>query len=153
MARRGPEVGWNGVVLHRELQTQGVMGGYQQVQRAVQPLRTTRRWEARATVRFETGPGKQAQVDFGQLRVWIADVAIPVHLFVFTLGFSRRTIAYAYRNERLDALLDGHERALRHFGGVPLHCLYDNPRTITLGREAHRVRALNACGLPMMRYS
>ena len=30
----------------------------------------------------------------------------------------------------------GHERALRHFGGVPLSCLYDNPRTITLGRAA-----------------
>ena len=33
----------------------------------------------------------------------------------------------------------GHERALRHFGGVPLSCLYDNPRTITLGRSAGQV--------------
>ena len=102
-------------------------------------MRTTRRWAARATVRFETAPGEQAQVDFGQLRVWIADVETPVHFFVFTLGFSRRAVAYAYRNERLDTLLDGHERALRHFGGVPLSCLYDNPRTITLGRSAGQV--------------
>jgi transposase len=139
LARRGPEVGWNGIVLLRELRTQGFTGGYQQVQRALQPLRTTRRWAARATVRFETGPGEQAQVDFGQLQVWIGDVATPVHFFVFTLGFSRRAVAYAYRNERLDTLLDGHERALRHFGGVPLSCLYDNPRTITLGRSAGQV--------------
>jgi transposase len=90
-------------------------------------------------MRFETGPGEQAQVDFGQVRVWIADVATPVHFFVFTLGFSRRAGAYAYRNERLDTLLDGHERALRYFGGVPLSCLYDNPRTITLGRSAGQV--------------
>ena len=139
LARRGPEVGWNGMVLHRELRTQGFTGGYQQVQRALQPVRTTRRWAARATVRFETAPGEQAQVDFGQLRVWIADVETPVHFFVFTLGFSRRAVAYAYRNERLDTLLDGHERALRHVGGVPLSCLYDNPRTITLGRSAGQV--------------
>ena len=139
LQRRGPEVGWNGTVLLRELRTQGFTGGYQQVQRALQPLRTTRRWAARATVRFETGPGEQAQIDFGQLLVWIADVATPVHFFVFTLGFSRRAVAYAYRNERLDTLLDGHERALRHFGGVPLTCLYDNPRTITLGRSAGQV--------------
>jgi transposase len=139
LERRGPEVGWNGVVLLRELRAQGFTGGYQQVQRALQPLRTTRQWAARATVRFETGPGEQAQVDFGQLLVWIADVATPVHFFVFTLGFSRRAVAYAYRNERLDTLLDGHERALRHFGGVPLRCLYDNPRTITLGRSAGQV--------------
>lgn len=139
LERRGPEVGWNGMVLLRELRAQGFTGGYQQIQRALQPLRTTRRWAARATVRFETGPGEQAQVDFGQLQVWIADVEIPVHFFVFTLGFSRRAVAYAYRNERLDTLLDGHERALRHFGGVPLSCLYDNPRTITLGRSAGQV--------------
>lgn len=139
LERRGPEVGWNGAVLLRELRTQGFTGGYQQVQRALQPLRTTRQWAARATVRFETGPGEQAQVDFGQLQVWIADVETPVHFFVFTLGFSRRAVAYAYRNERLDTLLDGHERALRHFGGVPLSCLYDNPRTITTGRSAGHV--------------
>ncbi len=139
LERRGPEVGWNCVVLLRELQMQGFTGGYQHVQRALQPLRTTRQWAARATVRFETGPGEQAQVDFGQLQVWIADAATPVHFFVFTLGFSRRAVAYAYRNERLDTLLDGHERALRHFGGVPLSCLYDNPRTITLGRSAGQV--------------
>jgi transposase len=129
----------NGAVLLRDLQAQGFTRGYHQVQRALQPLRTTRQWAARATVRFETGPGEQAQVDFGQLRVWIADVETPVHFFVFTLGFSRRAVAYAYRNERLDTPLDGHERALRHFDGVPLVCLYDNPRTITLGRSAGQV--------------
>ena len=41
LTRRGPEVGWNGRVLLRELRTQGFTGGYQQVQRALQPLRTT----------------------------------------------------------------------------------------------------------------
>ncbi len=58
LERRGPEVGWNCVVLLRELQMQGFTGGYQHVQRALQPLRTTRQWAARATVRFETGPGE-----------------------------------------------------------------------------------------------
>lgn len=102
LERRGPEVGWNGMVLLRELRAQGFTGGYQQIQRALQPLRTTRRWAARATARFETGPGEQAQIDFGQLRVWIGEVETPVHVFVCTLGFSRRAVAYAYRNERLD---------------------------------------------------
>jgi transposase len=69
LVQRGPEVGWNGRVLLRELRGQGFTGGYQQVQRALQPLRTTRRWAALATMRFETAPGEQLQVDFGQLRV------------------------------------------------------------------------------------
>jgi transposase len=139
LERRGPEVGWNAAVLHRELQSLGFDGGYLQVQRYVKPWRAERRWAAVATIRFETAPGQQAQIDFGQLRVWIGERWATVHLFVFTLGYSRRCIAYAYPHERLPVLLDGHERAFRHFGGVPLECLYDNPRTQVLGRSAGAV--------------
>jgi transposase len=136
---RAPEVGWNGVVLHRELRGLGFTGGYLQVQRYLQPLRAGRQWAALATMRFETAPGEQAQVDFGQLRLWIGDVEMVVHLFVFTLGYSRRLWTRAYPHERLDVVLDGHERAFRHFGGVPLMCLYDNPRTQVLGRRERQV--------------
>jgi transposase len=89
------------------------------------PYRAQRKWAELATVRFETGPGEQAQVDYGQLRVWIGEQLETVHLFVLTLGYSRRLFTYAYRNEKLASLLDGHERAFRHFGGVTLSCLYD----------------------------
>jgi len=137
--QRGPEVGWNGVVLHRELVSLGFSGSYQQVQRFLQPYRAQRKWAALATVRFETAPGEQAQVDYGQLQVWIGDQRETVHLFVFTLGYSRRLFTRGYRNERLTTLLDGHERAFRHFGGVTLSCLYDNPRTLVLGRRENKV--------------
>jgi transposase len=88
--RRGPEVGWNGVVLHRELVALGFSGSYQQVQRLLKPRRDRRRWQEAATVRFETEPGEQAQVDYGQLQVWIGEQPETVHLFVFTQGYSRR---------------------------------------------------------------
>jgi transposase len=93
-----------------------------------------------ATVRYETGPGEQGQVDFGQLHVWIDDQRERVHLFVMTLGYSRRLWVRAYPHERLSALLDGHERAFRHFGGVPLTCLHDNLRTLVLGRREREVQ-------------
>jgi len=137
--QRGPEVGWNGVVLQRELVGLGFTGSYQQVQRFLKPYRAQRKWSALATVRFETEPGEQAQVDYGQLRVWIGEQPETVHLFVFTLGYSRRLFTRGYRNERLATLLDGHERALRWFGGVTLTCLYDNPRTLVLGRSENKV--------------
>ena len=139
IAQRGPEVGWNGVVLHRELTGLGFSGSYQQVQRYLKPHRAQRKWAELATVRFETGPGEQAQVDYGQLQVWIGAQLETVHLFVLTLGYSRRLYTYAYHDEKLASLLDGHERAFRHFGGVTLTCLYDNPRTVVLGRRENRV--------------
>src|SRR5262249_51235306 len=117
--QRAPEVGWNGVVLHRELHGLGFTGGYLQVHRYLKPLRAAWQWAAVATVRFETAPGEQAQVDFGQLRLWVADVETVVHLFVFTLGYSRRLWTRAYPHEGLDVVLDGDERAFHHFGGAP----------------------------------
>jgi transposase len=139
IGRRAPEVGFNGVVLYRELKTLGFTGGLLQVQRFVRPYREQRRWSELATVRFETGPGEQAQVDYGQLWIWIGAQPEKVHLFVFTLGYSRRLYARAYRHERLTSLLDGHERAFGWFGGVTLTCLYDNPRTLVLGRRENKV--------------
>jgi transposase len=65
---RGPEVGGNGMVLHRELVGLGFTGSYQQIQRYLKPYRAQRKWAELATMRFETGPGEQAQVDYGQLR-------------------------------------------------------------------------------------
>ena len=109
------------------------------MQRFLKPYRAQRKWSELATVRFETEPGEQAQVDYGQLQVWIGEQAETVHLFVFTLGYSRRLFTRGYRNERLATLLDGHERAFRYFGGVTLTCLYDNPRTLVLGRSENKV--------------
>jgi transposase len=137
--RRGPEVGWNCAVLHRELRALGFAAGALQVQRYVRPLRTTQRWATVATVRFETAPGQQAQVDFGQCRLWIAERLEVVHLFVFTLGYSRRCWVQAFPHERVAALIAGHEGAFRHFDGVPLEGLYDNPRTLVLGRQDGQV--------------
>lgn len=137
--RRGPEVDWNAVVVHRELCSLGFSGSYQQVRRFVKPFRAERRWAELATVRFETGPGEQGQVDFGETRLWIAERLERVYLFVFTLGYSRRVFCRAYPNERLGTLIDGHERAFAHFGGVALSHLYDNPRTMVLGRKDGKV--------------
>jgi transposase len=139
LERRAAEVGFNGAVLYRELQGLGFTGGYVQVQRYLRPQREQRKWSELATVRFETGPGEQAQVDYGQLWVWVGVQLEKVHLFVFTLGYSRRLYAHAYHHERLTTLLDGHERAFRWFGGVTLTCLYDNPRNLVLGRRENKV--------------
>ena len=71
------------------------------VERAVAPFRRLLAAEAKATVRFETPPGRQLQIDFGQLRVPIAGERVRVYLFVATLGYSRRCHVAAFRHEWL----------------------------------------------------
>lgn len=70
------------------------------VERAVAHLRQELRAEARATVRFETRPGQQLQIDFGECRVEIADRMEKVFFFVATLGYSRRLHARACLGKR-----------------------------------------------------
>lgn len=127
---RAPEVGFNGRVLHRELVAMGCLCSYASVANYVQPWRESWRGEERATVRFETGPGEQAQVDWGSTWVYLGEEPVTIHLFVMVLGFSRRLFAKGYLNEGLASLLDGHAAAFAHFGGRTSTILYDNPRTI-----------------------
>lgn len=134
IANRFSEVGYNAEVLYRELQEGGYEGSARSVRRYVERQREAARPEV-ATVRYETEPGKQAQVDWGMIGVWIGEQRIKVHLFVMVLGFSRRIFVRAYEHERLGNLLDGHQAAFSHFGGRTATLLYDNPRTIVLSKD------------------
>lgn len=132
---RAPEVGFNASVLYRELVGQGYEGSYPTVVRYVRPLREQVQIQQRATVRFETEPGEQAQVDWGSSAVWLGEERVRVHLFVMVLGYSRRIFVRGYLGEGLESLLDGHARAFEHFGGRTATILYDNPRTIVLKKD------------------
>jgi transposase len=135
MRARVVEVGFNAVVLTRELQERGYGGSYAAVVKYIGPWRKQYRPEEGPTVRFETGPGEQGQVDWGSTRLWIGDEQVKVHLFTMVLGYSRRIFAKAYLNERLDCLLDGHACAFAHFGGRTESILYDNPRTVVTDKD------------------
>jgi transposase len=135
IAGRGPEVGFNGKVLDRELRARGWSGHYATLARYVVPLRKAWRGEPEPVVRFETGPGEQAQVDWGSTVAWIGEALVRIHVFTMVLGYSRRLFARAYLSEGLGALLDGHEKAFEHFGGRCRTTLYDNPRTIVLSKN------------------
>jgi transposase len=138
IAQRAPEVGYNAAVVHRELAEQGFRGSVIIVRRALRPLRAGA--TPTATVRFETGPGEQAQVDFGQVRVWLDAGPVAAQIFVMTLGFSRRCFAVAFPRQRLREWLGGHELALQHFGGVPDQVVVDNAKAMVLTHTRGAIR-------------
>jgi transposase len=86
--------------------------------------------------RFETAPGKQAQVDWGHLgTLEIAEQEQKLHGFTFTLGYSRRMVAEAALDQKLGTLLRLHEAAFQQTGGVPEEILYDRMKTVWLGTD------------------
>ena len=127
----------NCVVLHRELKALEYNGGYSILKSYVSPRR--RRRQPDATMRFETAPGEQAQVDWGSLayldeggrkhRIWV---------FVMTLGWSRACYAELVRRADTAAFIQCHVNAFEYLGGVPRRCLYDNAKVVTLGRDEEK---------------
>ena len=125
----------NAVVVQRLMAEDGVVVTAHTIQRAVADLRRAHYAAALATVRVETPPGEQLQIDFGQQRIAIAGVAVRVFLLVAVLSYSRRLFVKALLNERGDDWREGIAAAFRHFGGVPRVLLGDNARALVSGRD------------------
>ena len=144
----------NADVVRQELQrVHGLRVSLRTVERAVRPWRQLLEAEARATVRFETPPGRQLQIDFGTITVRIGGEPVVVRLFVATLGFSRRAFVAAFDHERQSAWLDGLEGAFHHFGGVPEEVLIHNARALVDDHDrTTRLVVFNARFLAFARY-
>jgi transposase len=134
---QGPAEG-NAVVVQALLSEQGVKASVRTVQRAVREQRQQTRAAQVATVRFETAPGQQLQVDFGEKKVSLGGHLVKVFLLVAVLSFSRRLFVRAFLAERGDDWREGIAAAFQHFGGVPLQVLVDNARPLV---EAHDTQA------------
>ena len=137
LSERAPQVHYSARILHQELRAQrGWSGSYETVKLAVRPLRAAANVAALTQCRFETAPGEQAQVDWGQMTVRMGDTRANVHVMVMTLGYSRRAYAEGFLHERMPNLLGAHENAFAHFGGRCETLLYDRMRTVVLGTTA-----------------
>jgi transposase len=128
----------NAVVVRALLAEQGVEASVRTVQRAVKERRQQQRAAEVATVRFETAPGQQMQVDFGEKKVSLGGQLVKVFLLVAVLSFSRRLFVRAFLAERGDDWREGIAAAFQHFGGVPLQVLVDNARPLV---EEHDTQA------------
>jgi transposase len=142
---------WNAVVLLRELKEQGYGGGYSTVKEYLQPKREAS--QVAAVRRFETPPGRQAQVDWGHLgTLLINGERHRLSGFTFTLGYSRMLAAEAALDQKLGTLLRMHEEAFRQLGGVPEEILYDRMKTVWIDMDERGEVIWNPLFLDFARY-
>jgi len=129
----------NAVVVHELLLAESVNVSLRTVQRSVAPLRAETARAVVVTPRFETPPGQQMQIDFGERLVVLGGVPVRVYFFVATLSFSRRIYVRAGLSQRQDEWKLGLEGALRHFGGLPEVVVVDNARALILSHSGGEV--------------
>jgi transposase len=120
-------------VLLREPRQRNYGGGYTILTDWLRPQR-----EAASVVavrRFETPPGKQAQVDWGHLGSLVESETRMLWGFTITLGYSRRLMAESATDQKRGTLLRMHETIFPQWGAVPEEIPYDRMKTVWTGTD------------------
>jgi len=125
----------NADVLRQEFEAMGVSVSLRTVERALRPFRQSWQRAQQVTMRFETPPGQQIQVDFGEKWLQIGGMRQKRYVFVATLGYSRRCYIEIFGSLRQRDWIMGLERAFQHFGGVPEQILTDNAKPLVDHRK------------------
>ncbi|MGV2886064.1 IS21 family transposase [Paenibacillus taichungensis] len=124
------------------LKEKGYTGGATIIKDYVQQKRPPR--QPKATVRYETLPGDQAQVDWGFCETVDANGrAHKLPVFVMVLGYSRATFVEYTRRCDIHSFLRCFVHAIEHFGGVPKIMLTDHMKTVVTGMNDDRTPQWN----------
>ena len=119
----------NAVILYDEIAEQGYKGKFTILRDFMKKHRE--KATPMASIRYETPPGKQGQVDWGEFLLQQADGKHKkIFAFIMILGYSRNYYLEFTEDSKFDTLIGCHERAFAYFGGVPETILYDNMKTV-----------------------
>lgn len=126
--QRYEEYGLSGVRLLAEIQPMGYTGSVDLVQRYLKTLRPLKKAVEKATLRYETPPGQQAQADWAYCGRFLDPngETIAIYAFVMVLSFSRMLYVEFTTAMKLPQLIAAHQNAFAYFGGWPTAILYDN---------------------------
>jgi len=124
--------------VYDRVQQEGYAGSYDVVRRYVKTVKEDR--NRTAYIRFETMPGQQAQVDFGDFQVREPDGSTTtVYSFIMVLGYSRHMYIEFLDHCTMPAFLACHQHAFGFFAGIPAEILYDNMKNVVIRRLAGAV--------------
>jgi transposase len=119
--------------IHQRLtRSHGYTGSYSALCRYVERIRPK---EPNVTVRIETAPGEQAQVDFGTIgSLYDARTgkSRTAHAFVMTLSYSRHMYVEFVFDQTIATWIRCHNNAFRFFRGCPREVVVDNLKAAVL---------------------
>lgn len=142
---------FNAEVLLRELRQRGYAGGRSILNDLLFAFRQQQK--VKATLRFETPPGEQAQVDWGECGFIVEDgLKHKLYCFTMVLGYSRMLYVEFTTRQHIDALILCIIHAFRFFGGLPRVLLTDNMKQVVTGHEADGTPCWNTRFLDFSRH-
>jgi len=119
--------------LFHEIQKVGFDGGETIVKDFVRKVRPQQ--GVPAVLRYETKPGVQAQVDWGELGTVEVDGKLKkLYCFNMILGYSRMRYVEFTLSIDTSTLIQCHLNAFQYFGGCTQEILYDNMKQVVIRR-------------------
>ena len=128
-----PETQWPpATAIYEQLVKKGYDGSLSLLQKWLKQYRAVH--FPKVVIRYETGPGRQAQVDWGEKKLTDKKSGITkkVYIFCMTLSWSRNRFVFFCPKADMYYFLLGHKKAFHFFGGVPQEILYDQNRCVVL---------------------
>ena len=129
------EAPYSAVRILEKLAEQGFDGKYSIVKEYVRCKKMD--LNEKATVRFETMPGLQGQMDwayFEDHRVLEGREMKKLYCFLLVLGYSRTRYIEFVTDMSTNTMIRCHANAFRYFGGYPEEILYDNMKQVVVKR-------------------
>ena len=122
------------VRIYEEIREKGYPGSYTTVKRLCRELRKDRRIQA--VYRYETDPGKQSQVDFGDFGyIDIDGKHRKLYAFSMILGYSRLRYVEFTTDISTENVIKMHLNAFSFYGGFTDTILYDNMKQVVIDRK------------------
>src|SRR5437870_13517089 len=114
----------------RRVREAGYQGGKTALYALVASVRPK---EIKPLIRFEGLPGEFSQHDFGEVEVAFLDGSTRrVHFFASRLKYSRFIRVSVVKDETVESLVRSLAEHLDSWGGAPLLCVFDRPKTVAL---------------------
>jgi transposase len=114
----------------RRVREAGYQGGKTALYALVASVRPK---QIKALIRFEGLPGEFSQHDFGEVDVTFLDGSIHrIHFFASRLKYSRFICVSVVKDQAVESLVRNLAEHLERWGGAPLMCVFDRPKTVAL---------------------
>ena len=130
IADKADTYGASSMAVYKFIQEKGYKGSYVTVNNFVKQHKEKEK--QKATIRFETTPGLQAQVDWKE-RIKMVNKkgeVFDVNIFLIVLGYSRLKFVKLTSNKTQKTLFECMFEAFRYFQGIPKEILFDNMATV-----------------------
>lgn len=124
------EIGCTSMAIFKFIQKDGYTGSYSLVADFAQKHKEEQ--IKKATIRFETAPGLQAQVDWKENLNMISKHGeiFEVNIFLMVLGYSRTKFVKLTSDKTQKTLFECMNEAFKYFGGIPKEIVFDNMATV-----------------------